>query len=363
MVLPDDLYMARASFMAARGRGRTSPNPMVGAVVVSPDGAVIGSGYHEAAGLPHAEVRALDEAGGRARGATLYSTLEPCTHTGRTPPCVDRILAAGIVRLVGSVEDPNPNVSGGGYEFLRRRGVKVEVGLGRDEAVRLNRAFRSVMRRGRPYVIAKIALSLDGRVASAPGSRTRLTAGPANRRTQRLRAEVDAIGVGSGTVLSDDPVLTVREIYRDRPLARVVFDRRLRVSPQARLFGTLAAGPVYVVSTLGEVARHASQVRAIERAGGRVIAPPGDGLEPALKELAGFGIQSILLEGGPTLHDAALRVDLVDEVRMIVTPRVLGDAGVPWVPQSRLSASCLIEPVVEVCGDDCIIEGYVHRPD
>ncbi len=355
--------MERAAFLAARARGRTSPNPMVGAVVVTSDGVVVGSGYHERAGLPHAEAIALDEAGDRAKGATLYCTLEPCTHTGRTPPCTDRIIAAGIARVVGSVEDPNPRVTGGGFQVLRDHGLAVEVGPGREEAIRLNCAFRTAMRSGRPYVIAKIALSLDGRIAARPGAPTGLTSEQANRRGQRLRAEVDAIGVGSGTVLADDPLLTVREIYRDRPLARVVFDRRLRIAPDARLFGTLAAGPVYVVTTASEAARRVDRVCVLERAGARVLVTESGDLLPALRQLVGLDIQSILLEGGATLHDAALQADLVDSVRMVISPRIVGEAGVPWVPLSRLSAIGLIEPSVEACGADVIIEGYVHRPD
>ncbi len=362
-MLSDQFYMARASFMAARGRGRTSPNPMVGAVVVSADGVVVGSGYHEQAGGPHAEVRALDAAGGRARGATLYCTLEPCTHTGRTPPCVDRIVAAGIARLVASVEDPNPNVSGGGFRVLREHGIEVEVGPGREEAIRLNRAFRTAMRLGRPYVIAKIALSLDGRIAARSGGRTDLSSPQANRRSQRLRAEVDAIGVGSGTVVADDPLLTVREVYRARPLSRVVFDRRLRIGPDARLFGTLASGPVYVVTTKSEAARQADRVRRLETAGARMVATDSGDIAAALRHLAGLDVQSLLIEGGAALHEAALKEDLVDAVRMVITPRIVGEAGVPWVPLSRLSAIGLVEASVEACGADVIIEGYVHRPD
>jgi diaminohydroxyphosphoribosylaminopyrimidine deaminase/5-amino-6-(5-phosphoribosylamino)uracil reductase len=362
-VLSDQDYMARASFMAARARGRTSPNPMVGAVVVSPEGVVIGSGYHERAGQAHAEIRALDVAGGRAKDATLYCTLEPCSHTGRTPPCVDRIIAAGIARVVASVEDPNPKVSGGGFRKLREHGIAVDVGLGRDEAIRLNCAFRSVMRLGRPYVVAKIALGIDGRIAARPGARTRLSSAPADRRNQRLRAEVDAIAVGSGTVLADDPLLTVREVYRERPLSRVVFDRRLRTGPRARVFETLADGPVYIVTTIADAARRADRVRELEAAGANLLQLPTGDLRAAFRRLAELGLQFVLLEGGALLHDAALREGLVDRVRMIVTPRIAGEAGVPWVSLSRLSASSLIEASVEACGADVIIEGYVHRPD
>ena len=220
--------MERALLLAGRARGQTTPNPLVGAVVVTPDGVVAGTGYHARAGEPHAEVHALREAGGAARGATLYCTLEPCSHTGRTPPCVDRILESGVARVVAAVGDPNPRVSGRGFLRLREAGVRVEVGEGEAAARRLNRPFFSAMRRGRPYVIVKAVTSLDGRVAAGPGAPTRLSSPATDRRTHALRAEVDAIAIGSGTVLVDDPLLTARGVYRSRPLARVIFDRRLR---------------------------------------------------------------------------------------------------------------------------------------
>ncbi len=225
--MTDADLMRRALFHAGRAEGVTTPNPLVGAVVVSPEGVVVGQGRHPRAGAPHAEVFALDDAGDRARGATLFVNLEPCCHTGRTGPCTRRIIAAGIRRVVAAMRDPNPLVSGKGFEELRANGVEVEVGLLQDEAARMNRAFAIVQTEGRPMVIAKAASSVDARIAAAPGVRTPLTSAEANRRTQRLRAAVDAIGVGSGTMLADDPILTVRDCYRPRPLARVVFDRRI----------------------------------------------------------------------------------------------------------------------------------------
>src|SRR3954469_18422446 len=247
--------MARALALAERGRGRTSPNPMVGAVVIDRDGVVVGSGFHEAVGGPHAEVHALAEAGPRARGATLYCTLEPCCHQGRTGPCVSKIVDAGVARVVAAVEDPNPAVRGRGFAFLRERGVRVEVGLGAEQAVTLNQPFFTLMREGRPFVILKAATSTDGRIAEAPGVRTPLTSSAANRHAQRVRAEVDAIAVGSGTILIDDPELTARGAFRDRPLTRVIFDRRLRTPAQARVLSTPEAGPVIIVTTAGAAAR------------------------------------------------------------------------------------------------------------
>jgi diaminohydroxyphosphoribosylaminopyrimidine deaminase/5-amino-6-(5-phosphoribosylamino)uracil reductase len=207
-------YMNRALFHAARGRGRTTPNPVVGAVVVTPDGVVVGHGSHERSGEAHAEVLALAMAGSRARGATLYCTLEPCSHVGRTGPCVSRIVEAGIARVVASVEDPNPLVRGRGFAYLRGHGVVVEVGVGAAEATRLNRPFFSLIRDRRPFVTLKAATSLDGCIAEAPGRRTLLSSKAARRHSHVVRAAVDAIAVGIGTVLVDDPRLTARGPFR-----------------------------------------------------------------------------------------------------------------------------------------------------
>src|SRR5207244_4652286 len=224
--------------LGVRGRGGTSPNRMVGAVVGAPDGVVAGHGVHARAGEAHAEVHALAMAGPQARGATLYCTLEPCAHVGRTGPCAGRIVDAAIRRVVASVEDPNPIVRGRGFEFLRAHGVEVDLGVGADAAVRLNQPFFTRMRRQRPFVVLKAATSLDGRIARTRGSRTRLTSPAADRHAHAVRAEIDAIGVGSGTILADDPLLTARGVYRPRPLTRVVFDRRLRTLPSARMLST-----------------------------------------------------------------------------------------------------------------------------
>ncbi len=231
--------MARALLLAERGRGRTSPNPMVGALVVDDEGVVVGRGRHESAGGPHAEVHALVDAGERAAGATLYCTLEPCSHTGRTGPCAPRVVAAGIRRAVVAVGDPNPLVSGRGIGYLREHGIDVTVGVLAEQAEKLNEPFFTRMRFRRPFVTMKVALSLDGCVAAAPGIRTQLTGPSAARAIHRERAEIDALAVGSGTVLADDPLLTARGIYRYRPLVRVVFDRRLRTPVTARLFSTI----------------------------------------------------------------------------------------------------------------------------
>ena len=351
--------MERALLLAGRARGRTTPNPPVGAVVVTPEGVVAGTGYHQRAGEPHAEVFALREAGGAARGATLYCTLEPCSHFGRTPPCVDRVLEAGVARVVAAVEDPNVRVSGGGVRRLRQAGVRVDLGVGERAARRLMRPFFSAIRRGRPYVIVKAVTSLDGRVAGAAGGPTRLSSPAADRRTHALRAEVDALAVGSGTMLADDPLLTVRGVYRGRPLARVIFDRRLRTPVSARVFSTLDAGPLVVVSGPGAPARAA---RALEAAGAQVVAADGS-LCDALRLLVPMGVQSVLVEGGPTVHAALWREHAADAVRLVVASRALGAAGVPWVEPAVAPWASWRPVSVAPCGGDVIIEADVHWTD
>jgi diaminohydroxyphosphoribosylaminopyrimidine deaminase / 5-amino-6-(5-phosphoribosylamino)uracil reductase len=356
----DERMMERALFHAARGSGRTSPNPLVGAVVVSADGVVVGQGFHERAGEPHAEVHALEAAGARARGATLYCTLEPCCHQGRTGPCVSRIVDAGVVRVVAAVEDPNPAVRGRGFAILRSRGVAVEVGLSAETAVALNLPFFTLMRERRPFVILKAATSLDGRIAEAPGRRTMLTSAAANRHAHRVRAGIDAIGVGSGTVLCDDPDLTPRGAFRERPLVRVVFDRRLRTPSEARVLSTPDAGPVIIVTTATGAADSEAR-RRLEARGAQIEVAANDTFRAALERLAARQVGSLLLEGGGGVHAAAWDEGLVDYVRLYITPHVLGDGAVPLLPDRSFSATGLHERRIATLGPDVLIEGYVHR--
>ncbi len=358
-MLSDASYMERALFHAARGSGRTSPNPLVGAVVVSADGVVVGQGFHERAGEAHAEVHALEAAASQARGATLYSTLEPCCHQGRTGPCVSRIVAAGITRVVAAVQDPNPAVRGRGFAYLRANGVAVDVGLCEAESIALNGPFFTLMREGRPFVILKAATSLDGRIAEAAGRRTFLTSAAANRHAHRVRAEIDAIGVGSGTVLADDPGLTPRGAFRERPLVRVVFDRRLRTPAAARILSTPDAGPVIIVTTAASAARKDLRT-PLEARGAQIEAAADDTFRAALERLAARQIGSLLLEGGGGMHAAAWDEGLVDFVRLYVTPHVLGDAAVPLLPNRALSPAQLRERRIAPLGPDVLIEGYVH---
>jgi diaminohydroxyphosphoribosylaminopyrimidine deaminase/5-amino-6-(5-phosphoribosylamino)uracil reductase len=350
--------MRKALALAERGRGGTSPNPMVGALVVTDDGIIVGRGAHRIAGGAHAEVIALEDAGERARGATLYCTLEPCSHTGRTGPCAPLVSRAGIRRAVIAMPDPNPLVAGGGLRHLRDSGIETIVGVEQAAAARQNAVFLTNIRQGRPHVTLKAAVSLDARLG-APGRRTRLTGPAADRRVHRQRAEVDAIAVGSGTILADDPLLTARGVFRDRPLTRVIFDRRLRTPPSARVLSTLDAGPVIIICG----ARGAGSDRAavdLTAAGARILDVADGDFATALRALKEMGIASMVLEGGGTLHRAALDARVVDAVHVYITPRTLGPEGVAWIGARRLAWDALRERRAKWLGSDLLVEGAVE---
>jgi len=360
--MTDDYFMRKALALAERGRGQTNPNPMVGALVVDADGVIVGRGAHRVAGGPHAEVIALLEAGARARGSTLYCTLEPCSHTGRTGPCAPLVAEAGIRRAVIAMEDPNPIVHGRGLAHLRQRGVSVETGILAEDAARQNEVFITNVTRHRPHVVAKIALSIDGRIAASGGARVDLTGEAANRIIQRQRAEVDAIAVGSSTILADDPLLTARGAYRQRPLTRVVFDRRLRTPADARLLTTRPSGPIIVMSSRSNVDARRSAAGALERAGARVVAMESAALDSWFAWLLrDAGITSLVVEGGAALHRTLLDAGLVDAVHAYITPMRLGSAGVPWMPVERFTLSELDDRGAHWFGSDVRVEGYVHR--
>jgi len=352
----DRAFMTRALFLAERGRGRTTPNPLVGAVVVDPSGVVVGQGAHLIVGGPHAEVNALDAAGARAKGATLYCTLEPCCHVGRTGPCVERIVAAGIARVVVATIDPNPRVAGAGLTYLRERGVEVVDGICRDEADRLIAPFLTWVTKSRPFVVLKAAISSDGFVGQRD-RRVLLTSQRANQFFQQGRAEIDAIAVGSGTVLVDDPQLTARIAYRARPLTRVLFDWRGRIPLTARVFSTLADGPVIMVQSADA---DADRQAALEALGVIVHRARERRLRPVLDWLATREIVSLLIEGGPELQAACRDEGLIDRVQYVVTPHVLGD-GVPSVALTRPQMEGMRWPQVKVLGPDALIEFDVYR--
>jgi diaminohydroxyphosphoribosylaminopyrimidine deaminase/5-amino-6-(5-phosphoribosylamino)uracil reductase len=362
-MLSDIDYMNRALDLAERGRGTTSPNPMVGAVVVREDGTIVGQGFHERAGGPHAEVIALDEAAEQARGAMLYCTLEPCCHVGRTGPCVERVIAAGIARVVAASVDADPRVSGRGFELLREKGIEVSVGAGRERAMKLNRAYFTFKTRHRPFVIMKAATSLDNKVAARVGERTPISSEDSLRHAQVIRAEVDAIGVGSETVIVDDPLLTVRDVHRRRPLTRVLFDRRLRTGPSAKVFSTLGAGPVIIVTTPESIASNPERARDLERAGATLEPIDRGTLIGALTRLGERQIVSLVLEGGVVLQTSAWTAGVVDAVHLYVAPITIGALGVPWIDVETVSVASLAERRTMVLGPDIFMEGYVHRID
>jgi diaminohydroxyphosphoribosylaminopyrimidine deaminase/5-amino-6-(5-phosphoribosylamino)uracil reductase len=362
----DQRFMQRALDVAARARGLTSPNPMVGAVVVR-DGAMIAEGFHRAAGEPHAEIEALTVAGAQARGATLYVTLEPCTHHGRTPPCAPAVVAAGVRRVVVATSDPNPKVGGRGIELLRQAGIDVTTGVLEAPASALNRVFLTAMREGRPHVTLKAASTLDGKIADLHGASKWITGEAARLEARRLRSDADAIVVGIGTLLADDPALTVRldGPWPRQPL-RVVFDSKARTPVTARVIQGEPHGlAVIAVGADAPVDR----VRALEAAGAQVLRCPGaDGrVSPVdvLAALAGREVRGVLVEGGAAVAAAFVEAGLVDRVAMFLAPLLLGGASAPTVVAGTgrdLKRAVSLERVeVRRIGDDVLIEGDVRR--
>ncbi|MGB4335266.1 MAG: bifunctional diaminohydroxyphosphoribosylaminopyrimidine deaminase/5-amino-6-(5-phosphoribosylamino)uracil reductase RibD [Chromatiaceae bacterium] len=330
----DRVHMARALRLAVLGLYTAEPNPRVGCVLVR-DGEVVGEGWHQRTGGPHAERLALAMAGERARGATAFVSLEPCCHHGRTPPCTDGLIEAGVARVVAAMRDPNPLVAGAGLARLRAQGIAVVEGLLEEEARRLNPGFIKRMEQGLPYVRCKLAASLDGRTAMASGESQWITSEAARRDVQYLRARSSAILTGVGTVLADDPSLNVRLAARDLPGVepegpvrqplRVVVDSRLRTPPTARMLGLPGTT---LIACLAPEPSHAAQTKA---AGAQVLAtsagPGGVDLEYLLRYLARQDINEVLIEAGTTLAGAALQAGLVDELVLYLAPHLMGDAG------------------------------------
>lgn len=356
--MSDEHYMKMALSLATIGAGRTEPNPIVGAVLVKGE-RVVGFGAHLEAGKPHAEVHALQIAGEEARGATAYVTLEPCAHHGRTPPCADALIAAGVRRVVIALIDPFPAVSGRGIARLQAAGVEVSVGCLAEEALLQNPAFFHYARTGYPFVTLKLAASLDGKIAGMGGSPLRLTGSSAQERTHELRNTVGAIAVGVGTVLSDDPLLTTRLETGGRNPLRAVFDTDLRTPLSARIVTDRSAPTVLFC------AQDASESAAakLEAAGIEIIRLPrvaqGISLDAALRELARRGLTHVLIEGGGTVAAAVLRERLVQRVWMFYAPLFVGD-GAPAIRMDRLPDGGLLrltDTRVEVLGEDVLITG------
>lgn len=360
----DAFFMRKALRLAERGRATTSPNPRVGALIVDAEGVIVGRGAHEVAGGPHAEILALRDAGACANGATLYCTLEPCSHTGRTGPCAPVVAESGVTRVVTATTDPNPQVAGRGHMWLKTRGIDVVTGVLEQDARRLNQPFFTAMRHQRPFVTMKVAISLDGFISASASAPTRLTGRAADRLVHRERAEVDAIAIGSGTLLSDDPLLTPRVAFRPRPLTRVIFDRRLRTPASARILSTLETGPVIIVTTEGSSPEWGRRAKALGQAGAILLRIEADEpLTSSLRRLAHLGIQSLIVEGGTRLHREFWDAGLVDRVQMYVAARVIGPSGSPWIEAPIIGSSRIDERSARQIGDDVLIEGYVHGAD
>jgi diaminohydroxyphosphoribosylaminopyrimidine deaminase / 5-amino-6-(5-phosphoribosylamino)uracil reductase len=340
--MADESFMRRALVLAREGWGQTAPNPMVGAVVVAGD-EIVGEGFHARFGEAHAEVSALHAAGARARGATLYVTLEPCAHHGKTPPCVDAIIAAGIARVVVAVRDPTA-VAGGGGERLRAAGIFVDFGVERAAALELNAPFFNAQVSERPWITLKLALSAEGAIADATRSPRWLTGSLAREEVHRLRAGSDAIAVGVGTALTDDPALTVRESPRPRVAPRrIVFDSTLRIPAAAALVRTAREIETIIVASSPSSERAA----ILERSGVVVLTSPT--LDSALRALRARGIRSLLIEGGAQLAGSVLNASLVDRLVIFQTTVKLGEGALEAFAFAGADAIAAIEgaPVLE----------------
>ena len=364
--MTDEDYMRMALELAARGRGCTSPNPMVGAVVVA-GGEVVGTGYHRFAGGPHAEVYALDAAGPRAAGATLYVSLEPCNHTGRTPPCTRKVLAAGVRRVVVGMRAPNPRAAGGIGE-LRRHGLEVTTDVCAAEAGELNEAFVTHIRTGRPFVTAKCAATLDGRIATRTRDSKWVTGERARAFVHEMRHASDAILVGAGTIAADDPQLTARLPGREpKDPVRIVLDAGLGIDPAARVLNHASAAETWVVAAPGVAPERRAR---IERPGVRVLEVESrDGkidLAALTAHLGGLGIQSLLIEGGGRVLASAFAAGIVDKVCFFYAPLILGgDDGIPICSGRGVEhmQDCIrLERIrTRRFDDDVLIEGYVVK--
>lgn len=363
----DTYFMTQALELAERGKGRTSPNPMVGAVVVK-SAEIVGKGYHEACGRPHAEVNAIDDAGDAARGADLYVTLEPCNHTGRTPPCTEKILASGIQRVVVAMPDPNPGVEGGGINYLKRWGVTVETGLCRREAERLNEAFIKWVRTGSPFVILKCASTLDGRIATRTGDSKWVSGESSRRFVHRIRHGVDAIMVGIDTVINDDPSLTARiEDGSGADPVRLILDSRLRIPETARVLNQASNAPTWIITGKGSPV-DSKKADAIRKTGARIIeTETRDGLialDPLMGMLGRMNITSVLIEGGGRVIGSVLRENVADRVNLFYGPKLFGgDDGVPICrgagPEQMKDCLPVSGIRIERFDDDIMIEGYL----
>lgn len=367
-----DLEFARLALdAAAEGLGQASPNPLVGTVIVR-DGVVVGRGTHRYDDLKHAEVVALEQAGDLARGATAYVNLEPCSHVGRTPPCVGALVDAGIARVVASIEDPAPYVNGRGFEQLRAAGVEVVVGAGRDAAELLNERYLHFMRVGRPFVTVKFAATLDGRVATSAGRSQWITGEACRDASHQLRLANDAILVGVGTIVADDPSLTYRgPVAKRTPLLRAVLDPRLRTPVDAQVVSTVDAAPTVIYTSDSVDLSHAGRAEALRQRGVEVVAIPFDSrrglaLDSVLADFAARKVLGLIVEGGPETTAGFVASGLVDKVVAFIAPRLLGGRGsigaVGGDDRASMDDALSLERVeTRRIGDDIEVTGYPVR--
>lgn len=356
----DRSMMARALDLALKGVGRVSPGPLVGCVVVSAAGEVVGEGFYVFEDVKHAETIALDLAGEKARDGTAYVSLEPHAHYGRTAPCTDALIAAGIKRVVAPIEDLNPRVSGKGFAHLRAAGVQVETGLLSEAATQINEAYLHYMSTGLPFVHLKLAVSLDGKIATRTGDSRWITGAEARARAHELRHAYDAILVGAGTATTDDPLLTDRSgLPRRRPLVRVVLDREIRLSPESHLATTTSAAPVLVFGDPESAGTAALRAQGIEVVKHRDLCG-------VLRELGSRSLQSVLVEGGSTIAGEFLDAGLVNKVTFFIAPKIVGGSDAPSAIGGRgvdamSEALELARLTVVRCGNDIEVTGYPRK--
>jgi diaminohydroxyphosphoribosylaminopyrimidine deaminase / 5-amino-6-(5-phosphoribosylamino)uracil reductase len=364
---PDEKYMRMALRLASKAKGRTSPNPMVGAVVVK-NGKVLSTGFHHRAGASHAEAIALRKAGAAAQGATLYVTLEPCSHTNkRTPPCTPLVMQSGVKRVVVAMIDPNPHVSGGGIKALRKADIDVVTGVLEQEALKLNEAYVKYITTGMPFVTLKIAQTLDGKIATASGESQWITGEKARNEGHRLRDTNDAILVGINTVLKDDPSLTTR-IASGRDPIRVILDSRLRIPLAAKVLAQKSTSKT-IVATLATAP--ATRIKRLRDAGAEVIpvkAAQGRlDLRDLMKKLAKRGVVSVLVEGGAEVHASAIRAGIADKAILFIAPMLMTGAdslcAIGGVSPTRLDRAIRLKDVtVRFVGADLMLMGYIRGP-
>lgn len=360
----DRRLMASALELAAEGAGLVSPGPLVGCVIASVEGKILGEGFYRYAQLKHAETYALEQAGEKAKGATAYVSLEPHAHHGRTPPCTDALISAGVSRVVAPIEDPNPKVSGKGFAHLRAANVEVSVGLLATEAAKVNEKYLHFMRTGRPFVHLKLAASLDGKIATRSGDSRWITGAEARQRVHELRHDYDAILIGAGTALADDPLLTDRSgKERRKPLVRVVLDERLDISPGSQLVRTAGEAPL-IIFAAASISK--GRLDALASAGVEVVEDTGRDVLTALKKLGEREVQSILVEGGANVAGKLLDAGLVDKISFFLAPTIIGGREAPTAVGGE-GAEHLAEALdlqdVEITprGRDIEVTGYPQR--